>query len=516
MKKNNMTKTFSIVFIITLTVKVLGLLRDIVFANYYGTGYVATAFFTALRIPTQLVDIVLSSAIVSIFVPVFNEILQKKGKVSANEFAGNFINVVGVIATGIAIIGMIFAPQIVNMLAGGFDLKTYELTVELIRITFPMVIFTAIAFSFVGFLQSYGQFNVPAMISGISNIVIILFLIFFREKFGINGVAVCMTFAWFLQVLIQLPFAKKYGYKFRLKTNFKDENVKRVFRLAIPVIVSTAVLPINSLVSTRLASGMGESAVAALEYAYKLFLVISGVFTYAIGNIIFPELSRANADKNEKAYVELINKAMRMISFLLIPLTIGLIIYREDIVSTIYERGEFDANSTLMTAGTLLYYAMGIIGSGFVEIMNKSFYARQDTKSPLKIGVCVIIINIILSIILGKVMSFKGLALATSISSIANALILIFVANKKQKGILNKEIVYMMLKMLLCACIMGIIVYILNNLLIGFLTGTIIKDIIRMIIGAVVGVVVYYLLTMLFKINEINLFKLKGGLDEKN
>lgn len=514
--KKNITKTFSIVFIITLAVKVLGLLRDIVFANYYGTGYEATAYFAAIRIPTQLIDIVLGSSIVSIFVPIFNEILQKKGEKKANEFAGNFINVVALISTCIAILGIIFAPQVVDLLAGGFEGKTYDLTVELIRITFPMVIFTAIAFSFVGFLQSYGEFNVPSMISGVSNIVVILFLIFLREKFGIHGVAFCMTFAWFLQFLIQLPFAKKFGYKFKFKFNFKDENLKRVFFLAIPVIVSTAVLPVNSLVSTRLASGMDEGAVAAIEYAYKLYLVISGVFTYAIGNIIFPELSRANADKNEKEYVDLIHKAMRMLSYLLIPLTIGIIIYRKDIISTVYERGEFDSNSTLKTAGTLLYYAIGIIGSGFVEIMNKAFYARQDTKSPLKIGIFVIIINILLSIFLGNIMSFKGLALATSISSIINAIMLILVANHNQKGILNKEIIITIFKMVACALVMGIFVYLLNNLLIGFLAGSIIKNIIRMVIGAGVGVALYYMLTVFFKINEINLFKMKGGLNEKN
>ena len=269
MKKNNIAKTFSTVFIITFVVKILGLLRDIVFAKFYGTGYVATAFFTSIRIPTQLVDIVLSSAIVSIFVPVFNQILKKDGKEKANTFAGNFINIIAVISTGMAILGILFAPQIVKLLAGGFDEKTYALTVELVKITFPMIIFTSVAFSFVGFLQSYGEFNVPAMISGISNLTIMSFLIFFEEKFGIKGVTYCMTFAWLLQVLIQIPFAKKYGYRFKMQLNFKDENVKNVFKLAIPVIISTAVLPINSLVSTRLASGMGESACAALEYAYK-------------------------------------------------------------------------------------------------------------------------------------------------------------------------------------------------------------------------------------------------------
>ena len=226
--KKNILKTFSSVFIINLISKVLGLLRDIVFANFYGTGFEATAFFTALKIPTQIVDLVLSSAIVSTFVPVFNDIMQEEGKDKANHFAGNFINVVGLIATVISLIGIVFAPHIVNLLAGGFDAQTYALTVELIRITFPMIIFTALAFSFVGFLQSYGQFNVPAMISGVSNFVVIAFLLLFSNKTGIHGVAACMVVAWLLQLVIQLPFAKKHGYKVNLIIDFKDKNLKNL------------------------------------------------------------------------------------------------------------------------------------------------------------------------------------------------------------------------------------------------------------------------------------------------
>ncbi len=507
MKKNNITKTFSIVFIITLIVKTLGLLRDIIFANYYGTGYVATAFFTSTRIPTQLVDIILSSAIVSIFVPVFNEILQKSNKEKANDFANNFINIISVLSAIIAIFGIIFAPQIVKLLAGGFDDKTYELTVNLIRITFPMIIFTSIAFSFVGFLQSYGEFNIPSMISGISNLIIILFLIFFRENFGIQGVAFCMVFAWLWQVLIQLPFAKKYGYKFKPSFKIKDENIKRVFMLAIPVIISTAVLPINNLVSTRIASGISESAISILEYAYKLYLVISGVFTYAIGNIIFPELSRNNADNSKEKVINLIHKAIKILSFLLIPLTVGIMIYRTDIIKIIYERGEFTRESTLMTSSTLLFYSIGILGSGFVEIMNKSFYAKQDTKSPLKVGIIVIILNIALSIIFGKVMSYNGLALATSLSTIINAVILIIMANKKEEGIINKDVIKSIFKMLLCSIIMGVVVFYTNKILLKSLNEGFLNDVIRIMIGAILGIMVYMVLTIKLGVNELDFFK---------
>lgn len=500
--KKNIFKTFSLIFIITVISKFLGLFRDIVFAKYYGTGYVANAFFAAIRIPTQLVDIILSSAIVSTFVPIFNQVLQKDGKDKANKFANNFVNIVALISTAIAIIGIIFAPQIVKALAGGFDTQTFNLTVELIKITFPMIIFTAIAYSLVGFLQSYGQFNIPAMISAVSNLVIIIFLLLFREKFGIHGVAGCMLFAWLLQVLIQVPFAKKYGYPFILHIDFKDENIKRVFLLSIPILISTAVLPINNLVSTRLASGMGDNAVSAMEYAYKLYVVISGVFTYAIGNIIFPEMSRASADDNKEEYKEIINKAMRMMIYILIPLTIGITIFSKDIISVIYERGEFTAESTLITSSILTFFSVGIIGSGIVEVMNKAFYAKQDTKSPLIAGIIMIIINVILCVTLSKFLDVKGLALATSITAIVNAITLMYMANKNVK-IITKELGTFIAKVVISALVMGVVVYVLNN----YLQASSLINIFRMIIGATMGVVTYYLMTYLLKVNEIKLFK---------
>lgn len=500
--KKNIFKTFSLIFIITVISKFLGLFRDIVFAKYYGTGYVANAFFAAIRIPTQLVDIILSSAIVSTFVPIFNQVLQKDGKDKANKFANNFVNIVALISTAIAIIGIIFAPQIVKALAGGFDTQTFNLTVELIKITFPMIIFTAIAYSLVGILQSYGQFNIPAMISAVSNLVIIFFLLLFREKFGIHGVATCMLFAWLLQVLIQVPFAKKYGYPFGLHIDFKDENIKRVFLLSIPILISTAVLPINNLVSTRLASGMGDNAVSAMEYAYKLYVVISGVFTYAIGNIIFPEMSRASADENKEEYKEIINKAMRMIIYILIPLTIGITIFSKDIISVIYERGEFTAESTLTTSSILTFFSVGIIGSGIVEVMNKAFYAKQDTKSPLIAGIIMIIINVILCVTLSKFLDVKGLALATSITAIVNAITLMYMANKNVK-IITRELGTFIAKVVISALVMGVVVYLLNN----YLQALSLINIFRMIIGAAMGVVTYYLMTYLLKANEIKLFK---------
>ncbi len=418
---------------------------------------------------------------------------RKSGKENANKFANNFVNIIAVVATLISVIGVLFAPMFVKIFAGGFDEQTHILTTELVRITFPMIIFTALAFSFIGLLQSYGEFNVPAGTSAISNLFVILFLLLFSNKTGIHGVCYAIVIAWALQFLIQIPFAKKFGYSFKFSINFKDENIKKVFKLAIPILISTAVIPINSLVSMSFASGKGDGAVSALEYSYKLYIVIYGIFSYAIGNVIFPELSRANSSEDKTEYINTLKNAIKMIAYLLIPLTVGIMIYSEDIVRLLYERGEFTATSTLLTADALKYYAIGIIGAGIVEIMNKAFYAKQDTKTPLIVGIIIVISNFILCYVLGNTkLAYLGLALSTAVCAILNAIILSLSMNHKSKGIFNKEVAIYLLKTIISSAAMLFVILFANKMLVSA------NIIIRVILGVGLGSITYVLLTFLF------------------
>jgi putative peptidoglycan lipid II flippase len=500
--KKNFIKTLSTVFILTAVAKVLGLIRDIVFAQYYGTGMEATAYFAAIKIPTQIVDIVLGSSIVSTFIPVFNEIMQKDGKDNANKFANKFISVVAMIATLISVIGVIFAPYVVSALAGGFDDATHMLTVELIRITFPMIIFTALAYSFVGFLQSYGEFNIPAAMSAVSNMFVIVFLLLFNSKTGIHGVTYAIVIAWALQFIIQIPFAKKFGYDFSFNIEFKDKNLHKVFKLAIPILISTAVIPINSLVSMSFASGMQEGSVSALEYAYKLYIVIYGVFSYAIGNIIFPKLSRENVESNSENFKQTIVSSIKLLALVLIPLSIGIMIYRGDIIRIIYERGEFNELSTALTSNALFYYAIGIFGAGIVEVMNKAFYARQDTKTPLVVGISMIIANLVLCYVLGNSgLSYAGLALSTALCTIINALTLLIILNKKIGGIISIDTLIHFVKIILSTVVMAIVVIALDSVLVSSYI------FVRLLVGVGAGFATYAVLSFLLKTISPDLIK---------
>lgn len=490
--KKGVVKTFAFMFSAMFLAKILGLVRNIVFANFYGTGFEATAFFTASRIPLQLLDITLGAAISSTFIPVFNEYMQKNGKEKAIAFANNFLNVIIIISLVLSILGMIFAMPIVKIIAPNLDAQTMDLTVSLARTLFPVLLFTAVAFVFVGFLQSMDEFNIPAIISVVSNGILILYLLIFNDKFGVQGVAIAMLIGWGTQIIVQIPSAIKKGFKYKLKVDFKDEGLKKVVKLAIPILISSWVQPINNIVNLRLASGLeGGQAVSAIEYAYTLYLIIVGVFSYTLSNIIFPELSKLSADNDENQFKEVIKKAIEISIFFIIPMSVGIWFLSTDIIKLIYERGEFTANSTSLTAGALQLYSIGMIGYGLMEILNKTLYARQDSKTPMIISCFAIVCNILLSILLVKMMGYIGLPLAASITSILTTVVMLFIINKKISGIVDRVTLNETIKTIVSSVAMGVAVFFAKMIALPL--------IISMAVSVIAGAITYLIMAIILK-----------------
>ena len=347
------------------------------------------------------------------------------------------------------------------------------------------MLFTAVAYVFVGFLQSLDEFNIPAIISVVANGILILYLAIFNNKFGVKGAAIAMLIGWGTQIVIQLPAIIKKGFKYKFTIDFKDEGLKKIVKLALPILISTWVQPINNIVNIRLASGLqGGQAVSAIEYSYNLYLIIVGVFSYTLSNIIFPELSKLTVDKNENMITTLLNKSIKISLFFIIPMSVGIGILSNEIIKVIYERGEFTVTSTVLTGGALLYYAIGMIGYGLMEVLNKAFYAMQDSKTPMKISIFSIVINVLLSICLVKCMDFLGLPLAASITSILTAIVMIYAINKKMNGIVNNDTFNEFAKILFSGLLMGVCVFFIKNINFG-------HTIISLLISVIAGVLVY-------------------------
>ncbi len=513
--KRNTALTACFMVAATLLAKVCGMLRDILIAAMYGTNTnEAIAFSGASRIPLLFFDIALGSAVTSAFIPIFNEYLEKDGKKRAIEFSNMFINLIALVTVVLSALGMIFSRQIVNIIAGGYDEEKIRLMSSLVIIIFPTIVFTGLAYCFVGILQSLGEFYVPSIISLVSNGFLILYLIIFKDKFGVKGVAAAMTVAWSLQLFVQIPSLLKKGYRHSFCLSFKDEGIKKVCALALPIILSTWVQPINNLINIRLASGLDDSgSVAALDYANKLYIILVGVFTFSVTNLIFPSLSRASTEGNTEKFASITSIAIKYIILIIAPVMAGFIILSTPIIKLFYERGMFDAHSTYLTATALMFYSFGMLGYAVQEICNKAFYATHDGKTPMVVSVCGITLNIVLSVILVWGFGCTHWALAFSASVAANLMgfCLFGLLCKKTKGILNKNLALFCLKIFVSTFVMSVAAIFASKIVGNS------SKIISVFVPTIVGAAVYFVMCLVFKVSELSdilkevIKKIKGG-----
>ncbi len=508
MKLTKTNTAFTAVFMVcaTLGAKILGMLRDILIASMYGTQTAeAIAFSSASRIPVLFFDIALGSAVTSAFIPVFNEYLSNDGKDAALGLANKFINLVGIITLVLSGLGMCFSSQLVYLIAGGYEPAIQQLITSLIIILFPMIIFTGLAFCIVGILQSFGEFIVPALISLISNGFLIIYLVICRDKFGVEGVARAMVVAWSLQFFVQIPSLYKTGFRYRFSFAFNDSGIKKILLLALPIIFSSWVQPINNLINIRLASSLAEQgSVAALDYANRLYIILVGVFAYAVTNLIFPSLSRAAGSDDSNGFADIISTGIRYALVVIVPVMAAFLLLSKPIISLVYERGQFDSHSTMLTSSALFYYSWGMVGYALQEISNRAFYAKQDGKTPMLISVCGICLNIALSLVFIILLKLDHRALAFSASISANIMGFgaLIIANRRYKGIISKDFCICALKILISALIMiGVValIYSLTDFL-GL--------VVRFSVCAVTGCSVYAICTYMFKIKEVtDIFK---------
>ncbi|MBQ8588302.1 MAG: murein biosynthesis integral membrane protein MurJ [Clostridia bacterium] len=485
----------------TLAAKICGMLRDVLIAAMYGTQTAeAIAFSSASRIPVLFFDIALGSAVTSAFIPVFNEYLSKDGKDRAMQFANRFINLVACITVLFSVLGIVFSSQIVRLIAGGYDDAVLSLISSLVSILFPMIIFTGLAFCAVAVLQSFGEFFIPSIISLVSNGFLILYLLIAGNRFGVHGVAYAMLISWTLQLLVQIPALYKTGYRYRLGFSFKDDGIRRVCVLALPIILSSWVQPINNLINIRLASSLSEAgSVAALDYANRLYVILVGVFTYAVTNLIFPALSRADSAGEREEFSSIISSGLKYVLIVIIPIMVGFLLLSKPIIRLVYERGQFDSHSTMITASALFYYSMGMAGYSVQEISNRAFYAMKDGKTPMFISVCGITLNIILSIVLIWVFDMDHRALAFSASVAANVMgagAFIIVSRRSEK-IADRSFFACVFKVVASAAIMALAVGMLKKALNGS------GPLLTVSLCSATGAIVYFLCCIIFKITEV-------------
>ncbi len=432
---SRLLKNTSTIALGTFLSRILGFLRDMVVAYALGTGPFADAFFVAFRLPNLMRRLFAEGSLTMAFVPVFKEIKHREGRDRAFCFARSTFIWLIIILTFLTVMVLIGAPLVTLLIAPGFkkDPHIFAFAVYLIRVCFPYVIFISSVALCMGILNSLGHFAAPAYAPCILNIVLISSALL-AVHLGWN---VAELLAWgvllagVLQFLLQQIPLKRKGFSWIGEVSLKDKGVKLLLALMIPTVFGAAVYQIGIIINTVLASFLPEGAISYLYYADRLVQFPLGVFGVAVSVAALPDLSSLATQGKIQEFKHTLNSGLSLILFVSLPATAGLIGLAHPIIKVLFFRGAFTETSVRATSLALIGYAIGLPAFSCVRTLVSSFYALKDTKSPVIVAIICLVVNVILGISLMKSLSFFGLALAVSLSSCLNVLLLCMVLRRK-------------------------------------------------------------------------------------
>ena len=460
-EKSQVVKAAGVVGAATLLSRILGFVRDAVIAWFLGAGFSSDAFIAAFRIPNLLRRLFAEGSLSSAFIPIFTEYMVNQGRAEAFHLARSAFRMVGIILIVITVSGVLLTPWIVKIIAPGFSAEKLSLTITLTRIMFPYIFFIGLVALSMGILNVIGHFAAPALAPALLNIAIIG-AVFFISPFvatPVVGLAFGVFIGGVLQLALQIPVLMRKGFRFWEKSKMIHSGLKRVGALIPPVILGGAVYQINVVVGTLLGSLLAEGSVTYLYFADRLVQFPLGVFAIATSTAVLPSLSRHAAVGEIVKLKDTFGHALRLVFFITIPALVGLIILREPIVILLFQRGAFDINASQLTAQALLYYCIGLWPFAAVRIVAATFFAMQDTRTPVQIAAISIFANIIMGVILMRSLSHGGLALATSLASMLNLGLLVLALRAKLGALGLKGILLSACRTGLCSTAMGLVVW---------------------------------------------------------
>lgn len=421
----------------TLLSRALGLVRDVVYARFFGAGLLMDAFFVAFKIPNIFRRFFAEGAFSQSFVPVFTEYDQQRNRAEVQALADKVAGTLGLVLFAFTVIGVLAAPILIGMAGAGWLLNPdstsqakYELAVEMLRYTFPYLLFISLTALAGAILNTYQRFAAAAFAPVLLNVVLISVAAFVAPEFANPGVVLAagVFFAGVVQLLFMLPALAKVRMLPKPKWGWRDEGVQRIAKLMLPAIFGSSVAQINILFDTLLASFLVTGSISWLYYSDRLMEFPLGVFGIALATVILPNLSREHAAKSTQKFAAMMDWSLRIVILIALPAAVGLFMLARPALTTIFYGGRFTAEDVSMASVSLMAYSFGLLGFILVKVLAPGFFARQDTRTPVRIGIIALLANMVLNVIFvvpwfisGADGAHAGLALATSMSSFLNA-----------------------------------------------------------------------------------------------
>ncbi|MGH2427764.1 MAG: murein biosynthesis integral membrane protein MurJ [Candidatus Limnocylindria bacterium] len=418
-----------------LVSRLLGGIRLLVIGSQFGASRELDAYFAAFRIPDAIFQLVVAGALSAALIPVFSSYRARGQEREAWQLASSVINLVLIALAGLSLVMAIFAPAIVPLVAPGFDAPTTELAVRMTRVMLISPVLIGMGAVVTGILNSYQQFTVPAIAPLLYNLAIILAAAFLAPVMGVEGLAVGVAVGSLAHLAVQLPNLARVGQRYDLTIGLGHPGVRRVVWLMGPRMLGLAAGQLNFIVSTVLASGLPEGSVTAYNYAFQLSQIPVGVVGVSIAVALFPTFSRDAALGRKSEIRRQVAGSLRVLVFVGAILTAIMIVLREPLASVFFQYGLFSEESAQRTASALGFFAIGLVGHIVVHVLTRSFYAMQDTRTPVIWAIIAVAINVPLMAWLVGPMGVEGLALALSVSAVLEVLGLLWSLHRRLESV---------------------------------------------------------------------------------
>lgn len=500
--------------------RVTGLVREMVMAHFFGAGFANDAFRVGFLIPNLTRDLFAEGALSSAFIPAFVDSMHNKGRKEAAHLANLVATALIIVVGALCIFGMIFAPEMVNWLAGTFHETPgkFEQAVTMTRVMWPFLLLVAMAAQVMGILNSCGQFGVPATASTLFNIFSLAagLSIGFIGPFGISpieGMAWGVVIGGGMQLAWQIPSLHKQGFHFRPAFDWSHPGMRRILKQMGPAILGNSAVQINVTVNTHLATHIMDpirgynGPVSWLQYAFRFMQFPLGLFGVAIASATLTSISRSAASGNMDEFRRTLSRSLGMVFLLTIPSSVGLVLLGESMIGAVYQGGKIVPYDTQQIAVALCYYALGLSGYSALKVLTPAFYALKDSRTPMMVSMCSVLINygVAVSMIRGAGLGHAGLALATSVVANFGFLVLFLLLRKRIGGIHGRALFETVIKVAFASMLMGVAVYGSTHLMRHLVGTTKIARIADLLVSIPIGVAIFYNACRYAKIAEMEM-----------
>ena len=489
-----------------LVSRLLGFLRETLMAGFFGQGSTTDAYTAAFILPDLLYVLLVGGVLGAAFIPIFSEYIAKGKEEEGWQVVSSVVNLIFLTLGLLIFIGLLFTPQFLRLMVPGFETTgNIGLTINLTRILLIQPLFMAVSGLIMGVLNSYKIFWPSALGAVLYNACIIFFgtiLANPAKPDSISGFAIGAVVGAFASFAVQIPALRKVGVRYYPIIDWRHPGVQRFGALAVPIIISSSLNQIQVAVNSNFGSLLFPGSITAIWYSYRLFQLPVGIFAVAIAVATFPTMTEQAALKQWDKLRQTISQAVRMVIFITLPISVGMIVLRYPLIRVLFQHGYFTAQDTLTTAIPLFYFAIGISSQSVIQILPRAFYALQDTWTPVSLGIIAMVVNIIAMVLLVGPLAHGGLAFATTIAAFVNMILLFYVLRRRLGQMDGWAMFWTSVKSLVASLFMAGVIWVWSEWLTPLIGIYTLGSLIVLFTGTAIGVIAFAGMAKILRMGE--------------